>query len=149
MDKIPKNQQETLDKFHYCQIAKFGFFKSALVLSDQFWANILYFQEFFLAKSWQKICFYIHEKLQRNPFVGSALKLFIFRPYEFDYLGFLTNARRGALRSKTQWVIYRDLDWWPGPQKVQFREITGYPEVVGLFLALLSGPYVSWFKKKI
>ena len=42
----------------------------------------------------------------------------------FDYFGFLTNARRGAMRSKTQWVIYRDLDWWPGPQKVQFWEIT-------------------------
>ena len=27
---------------------------------------------------------------------------------------------------------------WPGPQKVQFGEITGYPEVVGLILALLS-----------
>ena len=53
-----------------------------------------------------------------NPSVGSGLKNFIFRPYGFDYLGFLTNARRGAMRSKTQWVIYRDLDWWPGPQKV-------------------------------
>ena len=70
--------------------------------------------------------------------MGSCIKFFIFRPYGFDYLGFLTNARRGAMRSKTQWVIYRDLDWWPGPQKVQFGEITGYPEVVGLFLALLS-----------
>ena len=69
--------------------------------------------------------------------MGSCIKIFIFRPYGFDYLGFLTNARRGAMRSKTQWVIYRDLDWWPGPQKVQFEEITGYPEVVGLFLALL------------
>ena len=48
--------------------------------------------------------------LQRNPSVGSALKIFIFQPYGFDYLGFLTNARRGAMRSKTQWVFYRDLD---------------------------------------
>ena len=70
--------------------------------------------------------------------MGSCIKIFIFRPYGFDYLGFLTNARRGAMRSKTQWVIYRDLDWWPGPQKVQFEEITGYPEVVGLILALLN-----------
>ena len=31
------------------------------------------------------------------------------------------------MSSKTQWVFYRDLDWWPGPQKVQFGEITGYP----------------------
>ena len=42
--------------------------------------------------------------------VGSGLKNFIFQPYGFDYLGFLTNARRGVMRSKTQWVFYRDLD---------------------------------------
>ena len=53
---------------------------------------------------------YVHEKLQRNPSVGSCLKFFIFLPYGFDYLGFLTNARRGAMRSNTQWVFYRDLD---------------------------------------
>ena len=28
----------------------------------------------------------------------------------FDYLGFLTNARRGLMRSKTQWGFYRELD---------------------------------------
>ena len=78
--------------------------------TDQFWANILYVQELFLAKPLQKTCFYVHEKLQRNPSVGSCLNFFIFQPYGFDYLGFLTNARRGAMRSKTQWVFYRDLD---------------------------------------
>ena len=107
-------------------------------MSDQFWADILYVREFLLAKSLQKTCLHVHEKLQWNPSVGSCFKIFIFRPYGFDYFGFLTNARRGAMRSKTQWVIYRDLDWWPGPQKVQFGEITGYPQVVGLILALLS-----------
>ena len=136
--KIPQNQWEKLNWFYYCQISKFWFFKSALLLSDQFWANILYVREFLLAKSLQKTCFNVHEKLQRNPSVGSCLIFFIFRPYGFDHMGFLTNARRGAMRSKTQWVFYRDLDWWPGPQKVQFGEITGYPEVVGLFLALLK-----------
>ena len=125
--KILKNQWEKFSRFHYCQISKFWFFKSALLLSNQFWANILYVQEFFWAKSLQKTCLYVHEKLQRNPSVGSCLKFFTFLPYGFDYLGFLTNARRGAMRSNTQWVFYRDLDWWPGPQKVQFGEITGYP----------------------
>ena len=52
-------------------------------------------------------------------------------------MGFLTNARRGAMGSKTKWVFYRDLDWWPGPQKVQFWKINGYPEVAWLILALL------------
>ena len=70
--------------------------------TDRFWANILYVQEFFWAKSLQKTCLYVHEKLQRNPSVGSCLKFFTFLPYGFDYLGFLTNARRGAMRSKTQ-----------------------------------------------
>ena len=74
--------------------------------TDRFWANILYVREFLLAKSLQKTRLYVHEKLQRNPSVGSCKKNFIFLPYGFDYLGFLTNARRGALRSKTQWVIY-------------------------------------------
>ena len=55
------------------------------------------------------------------------------------HLGFLTNAHRGAMRSKPWWVFYRDLDWWSGPQKVQFGENTGYLEVVGLILALLKG----------
>ena len=77
---------------------------------DQFWANILYVPEFFWAESLQKTCLYVHEKLQRNPSEGSCLKFFTFLPYGFDYLGFLTNARRGAMRSKTQWVFYRDLD---------------------------------------
>ena len=31
-----------------------------------------------------------------------------FQPYEFENLRILTNARRGAIRLKTQWV-YRDL----------------------------------------
>ena len=105
-----------MNRFHYSQISKFWFFKSALLLSDQFWANILYVREFLLAKSLQKTCLNVHEKLQRNPSVGSCLKFFTFQPYGFDYLGFLTNASRSAMRSKTQWVFYRDLDWWPGPQ---------------------------------
>ena len=75
---------------------------------------------------YKKPCLYVHEKLQSNPSLGSCLNFFIFRPYGFDYLGFLTIARRGAMRSKTQWVIYRDLDWWPGPQKVQFGEIAEF-----------------------
>ena len=77
---------------------------------DRFWANILYVRQFFWAESLQKTCFYVHEKLQRNPSVGSCLKFFTFLPYGFDYLGFLTNACRGAMRSNTQWVFYRDLD---------------------------------------
>ena len=74
-------------------------------------------ETFILKKEGEKICFAqsipvvrAPKKLKRNPFVGSCIKFFIFRPYEFDYLGFLTNARRGAMRSKPQWVIYRDLD---------------------------------------
>ena len=49
--KILKNQWEKFSRFHYCQISKFWFFKSALLLSNQFWANILYVQEVFWAKS--------------------------------------------------------------------------------------------------
>ena len=93
--------------------------------TDRFWADLKIFLQVFFAKSLKKTVFYVYEKLQRNPSVGSCIKILIFRPYEFDYLGFLTNARRGAMRSNTQWVFYRDLDWWPGPQKVQFGEIPG------------------------
>ena len=48
----------------------------------------------FWVKSLQKTCLYVHEKLQRNPSVKSGFIFFIFQPYGFDYLGFLTNARR-------------------------------------------------------
>ena len=108
--EIPNNQQEKLNRFHYSKFQNFRFFIIALLLSDRFWANILYVRDFFWAKSLQKPCVYIHEKLQRNPSVGSCLKFFTFLPYGFDYLGFLTNARRGAMRSNTPWVFYRDLD---------------------------------------
>ena len=84
-------------------------------------------QGFFWPNHYKKPVFMFMKKLQRNPSVRGGLKIFIFRPYGFDYLGILTKACRSAMRSKTQWVFYRDLDWWPGPQKVQFREITGYP----------------------
>ena len=46
----------------------------------------------------------------RQAVLRSLIKNFIFGPYGFDYLGFLTNAGRGAMRSKTQWVFYRDLN---------------------------------------
>ena len=46
-------------------------------------------------KSLKKTCLYVFEKLQRNPSVDSGLKFFIFWPYEFDCLGFLTNALQG------------------------------------------------------
>ena len=78
--------------------------------TDRFWANILYVREFFWAESLQKTCFLVHVKLQRNPSVESCSKFFIFQPYGFDYLGFSTNARRGAIRSKTQLVFYSHLD---------------------------------------
>ena len=45
---------------------------------------------FCLSKSLQKYCFYVHEKLQRKPSVRWGLKFFIFWPYEFENLGFLT-----------------------------------------------------------
>ena len=107
-----QNQEQRRSVFPTFFILQIYIFLEINILrnKDRFWADIVYVQEFFLAKSLQKTYFHVHEKLQRNPSVGSCIKIFIFRPYEFDYLGFLTNARRGAMRSKTQWVIYRDLD---------------------------------------
>ena len=67
-----------LNRFHYYQISKFRFFKSALLLLDQFWANILYVWEFFWAESLQKTCLYVHEKLQRNFSVRICKKKFHF-----------------------------------------------------------------------
>ena len=101
-------------------------------------------QIFYMSRSFFGPHHYVHEKLQRNPSVGSCLKIFTSRPYGFDYLWFFTNAHRGGMRSKTQWVFYRDLDCWPGPQKVQFGKIAGYPELVGLILALLMLCWMCW-----
>ena len=61
----------------------------------------------FWAKSLQKNCLYVHEKF-------SFFDLMDLKIWNF------WNGCRGAMRSKTQWVFYRDLDGWPGPQKVQF-----------------------------
>ena len=68
---------------------------------------------------WEKLSRFRYCQISKFWIFKSALLL--------SDLGFLTNARRDAMRSKTQWVFFRDLDWWPGPQKVQFGEITGYP----------------------
>ena len=128
-----------MNRFHYLKFQNFDFFKVPYFCRINS-GTIFYMSQRFLGLNHykKKPCFYVHEKLQRNSSVGSCLKIFIFRPYGFDYLGFLTNACRGAMKSKPQWVFYKDLDWWLGPQKVQFREITRYPEVVGLILALLT-----------
>ena len=87
--------------------------------------------------------------------MGSCIKIFIFRPYGFDYLGFLTNTRRCAMRSKTQWVFYRDLDWWPGPQKVQFGKnhlvplgCRALPGSVNGFFNFFQGPMLLEFRMK-
>ena len=67
-----------IEQISLFKISKFRFFKSALLLSDRFWANILSVQEFFWAESLQKTCLYVHQKLQRNPSVGSCLFFFYF-----------------------------------------------------------------------
>ena len=88
------------------------------------------------------------ESLQKNLFLCSweITEKFFCQNFEINFqfstlwiwlFGIFDNARRGAMRSKPQWVFYSNIDWWPGPQKNQFGEITGYPEVVGLILALL------------
>ena len=100
--------------FHYCQISKFWFFERALLLWDWFWADLPYFGNFSELNQFKKIVFMFMRNYKEIP-----------RPYGFENFEFLTNNWRGAMRSKTQ-LVYRDLDWWPGPQKVQFGEITGY-----------------------
>ena len=99
--EIPKNQWEKLNRFHYCPMSKFDFQKCptfvGLILGWYFTCLRVFF-----TKSPQKICLYVHEKLQGNAFVEIGFKFFIFRPYGFDYLGFLTNTRRGKMKSKTQ-----------------------------------------------
>ena len=108
--KIPNNQWEKLYRFHYLKFQNFDFFKVPYFCRINS-GQIFYMSgSFFGPNHYKKTCVYVHEKLQRNPSVGSCLIFFIFRPYGFDYLGFLTNARRGAMRSKTQWVFYRDLE---------------------------------------
>ena len=97
--KIPKNQLEKLNRFHYYQISKFWVFKSALLLLDQFWANI---RQFFWAKSLKKHVFLLMRNYKEIFTSEFAKKISLLRPYGFDYLRFLTNARRGALRLKTQ-----------------------------------------------
>ena len=107
---------------------------------------IFYMSESFFGLNHYKKPVFMFMRHYKEIFPWEFAKKIIFWPYGYDYLGFLTNAQRGAMRSKSWW----DLDWWPGPQKVQFGEITGYPEVVGLILALLRNQnppfeYFSWY----
>ena len=99
---------EKLDRFHYCQISKFWLSKSALLLSDRFWTDLkICLQVFILAKSLQKTCLYIHEKLQRNPSIGRGLKIFVFdkRPKGCDEvknsMGLLQGPRLMAWTTKS------------------------------------------------
>ena len=75
---------------------------------DWFWANILYVQEFFFPNHFKKPVF-MFMRNYKNSSVRNCLKIFTFRPYEFDYLGFLTITRRAAMRSKAQWDLYMEL----------------------------------------
>ena len=76
--KYQRINGENWADFIIVKFQNFDFFKCALLLSDRFWANILYVPEFFWAESLQKTCLYVHEKLQRNPSVGSCLIFFYF-----------------------------------------------------------------------
>ena len=82
-----------------------------------------------LTKSLQKNSLYVHEKLQRNPFVERGLKIYIFQPYGFENLEFLTNALKGEIRhgrlDRSMGKVKNSMGL--GPQKVQFEEITEYP----------------------
>jgi hypothetical protein len=71
-------------------------------LTDHFLKVSGYAPPFWGAKS---LCLYVPDKLQRRPSIKRSLKIFIFPPYEFEKLGFLTNVCRGVMRSKTQWVF--------------------------------------------
>jgi hypothetical protein len=83
-------------------------FESVLLFFDQFWG-------------WSATClepslhfkkmFYVKDKLQRKPSVGRVLKFFIFQPYEFENLRFLTNARWGQELNASFTKTYRLMAW--------------------------------------
>ena len=56
--------------------------------TDRFWADLSHVWNFLFSQITSKNCLYVHEKLQRNPFVGSGLKFFTFWPYEFENMEF-------------------------------------------------------------
>ena len=60
--KILKNQWEKLNRFYYCQISKNLFFKSALLLSDRFWADLNMCPRIFfgqIQKGFQLVAMYV------------------------------------------------------------------------------------------
>ena len=76
------------------------------------WINsgsIFYMSKGFFGQTTAENLFYVHEKLQRNSSVGSCLEYFIFWPYRFDYLGFLTNAHSRRHWRSTPFVLNKKI----------------------------------------
>ena len=72
---------------------------------------------FCLFKSLHKTVFIVMRNYKEITLLKVILKIFTFRPYEFENLAGL----RGGQKINGTY-----LDWWPGLQKVQFGEITGH-----------------------
>ena len=108
--------------FIIVKFQNFDFFKTCPTFVRSIAGPILYLSTIFFGPNHFKKVSLCSWKITKETFYRKGLKIF----HGFENLGFLTNARSGAMRSKTQWVFYRDQDWWPGPQKVQFGEITVY-----------------------
>ena len=49
----------------------------------------------------------------------------------------------GVMSSKTGWVIYREVNYRSGGQKLKIGDLTGYPQVVELLIELLRDSLLS------
>ena len=98
--KIPNNQWEKLNRCHYLKFQNF--------LKVPYFCRINSGPIFYMSGSfyWQnhykKPVFMFMKKLQRNPSVKSGLKIFIFRPYGFDYLRFFN---KGLNKNSKSWKL--------------------------------------------
>ena len=77
-------------------------------------------------------------EITKKSFRRKGLKICHFSTLWIWKFGIFDNRPQGCDEVKNSMGLLQG-PRWPGPQKVQCREITGFPWVVELFLALLNG----------
>ena len=106
---------------HYCQISKVQFFKRPYFCRIDSGSKILSGQ---ITSKNLSLCSW---EITKTSLCQKGLKIFHFLTLWIWLFGIFDKHPQGCDEVKNSMVFYRDLDWWPGPQKVRFGEITGYP----------------------
>ena len=106
----------TVVKFQNFDLLKVPYF--CWINSGPFWKFVGLVRDFSKRSLWLSffwpITFYVHEKLQRNPFIRISRTIFIIYHMDLKIWDFWQTPTGVLWAQKLNGsVIYRDLDWWP------------------------------------